>query len=203
MNFLDEWRLDFYFYKDESTFLFKHVILYYKLQGTLFPNSFHEGGQSEVYDFAFINSTLSKSYKCNAGIHIELGEVSLYMKHVIIEPFFNARRNPHIFEVENVCIGDLENPANFSLESWILSIVLGLFVAVIICSCLVFMCLKFKSRSKRGYKGVDGEEVERNTTSKENTTSHNNKRKSSYNRNKSEKINSTELDWGDEWIRRV
>jgi hypothetical protein len=132
MEFLDNWRLEFFFYKEESIFLFKHVILYYKLLGPLFPNSLDEGGQSEIYDYPFVNSSLNKTFKCNAGIHIELGEVTLNMKHVIIEPFFDTRLSTHTFASENVCIGDLEKPADNSLENLILLIIFVSLILIII-----------------------------------------------------------------------
>jgi hypothetical protein len=166
MEFLDDWRLEFFFNKDESTFLFKHVILYYKLQGPLFPNSLDEGGQSEIYDYPFVNSSLNKTYKCNSGIHIELGDVTLYMKNVIIEPFFDTRRIPHAFDLENVCFGDLEKPADNSIENIILICLIAGLIVIVLGSCIGFMCMKIRSRSNEGYQRAESTSSEKKAFSR-------------------------------------
>lgn len=163
MEFLDDWRLEFFFNKDESIFLFKHVILYYKLQGSLFPNSLDEGGQSEIYDYPFVNSSLNKTYKCNSGIHIELGDVTLHMKNVIIEPFFDTRRIPHSFDSENVCFGDLEKPADNSIENIILICLIAGLIVIVLGSCIGFMCMKIRSRSNEGYQRAESSPSEKKT----------------------------------------
>lgn len=184
ITFLQNWRLEFYFYKEESTFLLKHVILYYKLTGPLFPHSLHEGGQSEVYDYPFVNSTLHKSYKCNEGLQIDLGEVTLHMKHLLIEPFFDNRRTPHHFDAQHVCLGDLEKPPEASWENSIILILLGGLLFVIAFSCVFFMYLKFTSKSKSDYNIISkAVEVKKR------------------NLDDDDMVKSAE--WHEEWVRRV
>ena len=75
--FLNDWRLELYFNKLATTFLFNHVVLYYKLSGMLFPDSMHNGAQAEVYEVAYINSTLHRLFECRAGVRVELGEITM------------------------------------------------------------------------------------------------------------------------------
>jgi len=142
IDFENDWRLELYFYKINQTFLFNHIVLYYKFAGPLFPNSLHKGAQSEIYDFAFINSTIDKSYVCNSGLIIDLGNVLLSMQNIKIDPYFKQKPNK-IFESEISCPND--NPmaeAQINNSIWIqviiialvlISIVFILFVAFRIC----------------------------------------------------------------------
>ena len=107
LSFLDNWRLELYFYKLSHTFLFNHVVLYFKLTGKYWPGSVHNGAQSEIYDHTFINSTIQKAYECKNGLRIDLGEVTLTMKNIRIEPFFNKRPNIE-FEDKVTCHQDDE-----------------------------------------------------------------------------------------------
>ena len=141
INFLDTWRLEFFFYKEESIFLFNHIILYYKLNGPLFPNSLHEGGQSEVYDYIFVNSSTAQSYVCDKGVTIELGEVTLYMRHLRIEPYFDNRIGTR-FATEFVCAKDLDAHEHNSHESLITIIVIVIIVLIMVFCCAGFVYVK-------------------------------------------------------------
>jgi hypothetical protein len=142
--FLNDWRLELYFYREATTFIFNHVFLYYKLNGPRFPYSLHEGAQSEVYDYVYINSTLLQSYTCMTGIRIDLGEVVIHMKELRVEPFFNKRPNAG-FDSEIKCIGDerliVRNNIN---NAW--SILLAVvFFSLIFCCCVLFIVLKARN----------------------------------------------------------
>lgn len=147
LSFLNDWRLELYFYKQSTTFLFNHVVLYYKLNGPLFPYSTHNEAQSEVYDDVFINSTLSKSYTCLSGIQIDLGEVVIYLKNLRLEPFFNKRPNLP-FDSEILCPGDIKPDEDGNISNfWFLvgaSVVAGLVCFL----CTLFVCLGCKKRDE-------------------------------------------------------
>lgn len=145
LQFLNEWRLELYFYRTPETFLFNHVVLYYKLSGSnLFPGAVHAGAQSELYDFTFINSTISKSYKCISGIEIDLSEVKISLRNLTLEPFFNKRPNLPLDPAEE-CPQDQHAPVyNDSSSMWILAAI-ALVLALAIVSCTWFICYKIRS----------------------------------------------------------
>ena len=142
ITFLNNWRLDLFFNKKDSVFLFNHVILFYKLTGPQFPNSLHEGGQSEVYEYSFVNSSLNQSYECTNGVTIDLGEVTLYMRHMRIEPFFGNR---HIarFDTENQvrCERDFKQSEGFGRDIGLIIGMISLMLGVCLIGCCVF-CVK-------------------------------------------------------------
>ena len=133
-EFFDDWNLKFYFYKlNNKSFVFNHVVLYYKFSGSLYPNSLHNGAQSEIYDEPFINSSLHQSYSCKSGIRIELGNVLLHMYNIRVQPFFNKR--PGLpFDSEVICAADRPPPeTSSSLGFWIFGIIAStLFVLVVL-----------------------------------------------------------------------
>lgn len=142
--FLNDWRLELYFYREPTTFLFNHVVLYYKLTGDLFPNSIHNGAQSEIYDSTFINSTLFKSYRCFAGIEVDLSEVKIYLRNLTLEPFFNKRPNLP-FDPAEVCPQDNQSPVNDSNRNLIVLIVIATILALLVGCCTWFICYKVTS----------------------------------------------------------
>ncbi len=142
LSFLNDWRLEFYFYKDASRFLFKHVVLYYKLNPPLFPNAVHDGAQSEVYDFIYINSSLSKSYVCMSGIHIDLGEIKIQLKNLTVEPFFNKRPNQE-FDSAEVCANDLPPTPNIFSENFWIFMFAGVVILLIIFSCVIYIVITY------------------------------------------------------------
>ena len=146
--FLNEWRLELYFYKTQETFLFNHVVLYYTLSGPRFPYSIDDGAQSEVYDYVYINSTLSKSYKCLSGITIELGDITILLKNLIIEPFFNKRPNLP-FDASNVCPNDSPTPPNQSNEGLLILVILLIIVSIIVFCCGLFICIRWKKSHRQ------------------------------------------------------
>ena len=140
--FLNDWRLELYFYKMPTTFLFNHVVLYYKLSGQLFPESIHDGAQSEVYDIAYINSSLQKSYSCKHGFRVDLDEVSIYFKNFHIEPHFNNRPNQP-FEHEITCEADHFKWSSTDTNAWLIS--LAVFFCFLILCCFLFIYCKLKT----------------------------------------------------------
>lgn len=149
LAFLDDWRLELYFYKANTTFLFNHVVLYYKLSGPLFPYSIHNGAQSEVYDFVFINSTITNhSYACNTGIRIDLGEVIIYLKNLRVQPFFDKRPNLP-FDPELFCSGDIIPEPAADLSNPTFLIIFAVLVAFVSLCCLLFVCLHLRNSQQR------------------------------------------------------
>jgi len=150
IDFENDWRLELYFYKINQTFLFNHIVLYYKFAGPLFPNSLHKGAQSEIYDFAFINSTIDKSYVCNSGLNIDLGSVLLSMQNIRIDPYFKQKPNK-IFESEVSCPND--NPmaeAQINNYSWNLTIIMVLVLIGIFF--ILFVAFRVSDSRKTGKK---------------------------------------------------
>ena len=145
LQFLMDWRLELYFYRTPETFLFNHVVLYYRLSGSdLFPGASHAGAQSELYDSTFINSTISRSFKCISGIEIDLSEVKIYMRNLTLEPFFNKRPNLPLDPAEE-CAGDRQAPVQNDMSGfWILFSVFVI-LAITIASCTWFICYKIRS----------------------------------------------------------
>ncbi|RNA36895.1 lysosome-associated membrane glyco 2-like isoform X2 [Brachionus plicatilis] len=135
--FLNEWRLEFYFYRTNETYLFDHVVLYYKLDGALFPDSIHHGAQSEVYDYTFVNSTLSHSFRCNSGILIDLGEVKIDLVNFKVEAFFDKRPNLP-FDEEIVCEADKE-PLSQIFQGWLYIFAALIAFLVVISTLYLFM----------------------------------------------------------------
>lgn len=144
LKFLNEWRLELYFNRESTNhFVFKHVVLYYKLTGTRFPNSIHNGAQSEVYESVFVNSTMSKAYQCLSGVEIDLNEVIIHIRNLRIEPFFSKRPNVP-FESEVVCSPDLPKfTSDYSTQLWILGIIVCSVLVFVFC-CGWYVCYKLK-----------------------------------------------------------
>ena len=170
LHFANDWHLEFYFYKSKATFLFNHVVLFYKFAGPLFPRSAHNGAQSEVYDFAFINSSLTRPYVCITGVSMRLGDVTLVMRNLRVEPFFLSGLNrrpaasggagsgsqqqpslgpaqPMVFDSEVLCANDMRllmAESADAVPTWIiaLSVVAAVLFAVV---CLVFVVLRVVS----------------------------------------------------------
>lgn len=148
LQFLMDWRLELYFYRipeTSETFLFNHVVLYYRLSGSdIFPGAVHAGAQSELYDSTFINSSISKSYRCISGVEIDLSEVKIYLRNLTLEPFFNKRPNLP-FDPAEECPGDREAPVhNDTSTLWIL-IAIAVIIAITVISCTWFICYKIRS----------------------------------------------------------
>lgn len=142
ITFLNDWRLELYFYKMSSVFIFNHVVLFYKLSGQLFPESIHDGAQSEVYDTTYINSTLQKSYSCKHGIRVDLDEVTIFFRNLRIEPHFNKRPNQP-FENELTCEADHYKWSSSDTNAWLIS--LGVFFGFLILCCFLFIYCKLKT----------------------------------------------------------
>lgn len=141
LQFLQDWRLELYFYRAPETFLFNHVVLYYKLSGAdqLFPGAIHAGAQSELYDSTFINSSISRSYRCISGLEIDLSEVKIYVRNLTLEPFFNKRPNlPLDPAIE--CPQDRHAPTDGDATSmWVLiSIAAVLGLGILLCTWFIF-----------------------------------------------------------------
>lgn len=115
--FLNEWRLELYFSRANGTYLFDHVVLYYKLDGALFPDSIHHGAQSEIYDFIFVNSSLYHSYRCHTGVIIDLENIKINLINFKVEAFFDKRPNLP-FDEEIVCKADTE-PISTVFKGWL------------------------------------------------------------------------------------
>jgi hypothetical protein len=152
INFLNDWRLELYFYRESTTFIFNHVFLYYKISGARFPYSMHEGAQSEVYDVVYINSTLLQSYTCMTGIRIDLGEVVIYMKELRVEPFFNKRPNS-AFDTEVKCLGDEKLIIRNNINNVWSIIMAVIFFGLIVCCCGLFIYLKARNDQNSDKKG--------------------------------------------------
>ena len=137
ISFLKSWRLGLFFYKVNSTFLFNHGFLYYNLSETLSSASVvHSGAQAEVYDELFINSSLSHAFTCNSGIKIEFGDVTVHIKNLRLQPFFNRRPNAN-FDSEIVCTNDDPNiNVSGSISIWF-------FVFIISISLVILCCISF------------------------------------------------------------
>jgi hypothetical protein len=150
ITFLNDWHLELYFYKESQTsFIFNHVVLYYKINGALFPNSLHQGAQSEVYETAFINSTTLKSYSCQTGLRIDLGEVVILMRDVRVEPHFNRRPNQNFDPNDYVmCEVDKSLPVKNTMRNiGVVMIVLAFFLPIC-CCCGLFVFLKARNSKK-------------------------------------------------------
>lgn len=154
--FLDEWRLEFFFYRTNETYVFNHVVLYYKLDGPLFPNSIHHGAQSEIYDSTFVNSSLSHSFRCNSGISIDLKEVKIYLINFKLEAFFDKRPNLP-FDEEIVCQADME-PVSVVFKGW-LYIVAGLVAFLVIVSTF-YLLMIHRSHSKKLKREIESDPFE-------------------------------------------
>ena len=92
----------------------------------------------------FINSTIAKAFRCLAGIQIDLSEVTLYVRQLTLEPFFNKRPSMPLDPAEQ-CLQDrlpLRDAADGSV--WILVAVAAV-LAIAICSCTWFICYKIRS----------------------------------------------------------
>jgi hypothetical protein len=87
-QFLDDWRLELYFKKENQTYSLNHVTLYYDFNHEIFPNSIEHGSHSEVYNENFINATINKSFKCDSGVLIDLQDVKLNLTNLHVQPFF-------------------------------------------------------------------------------------------------------------------
>jgi hypothetical protein len=153
-EFLNDWNLKFYFYKvNNKSFVFNHVVLYYKFAGPLYPYSTHKGAQSEIYDTVFINSSLHHSYTCQSGIRMDLGNVILYLENLKVQPFFNKRANA-LFDAELVCAGDHPPPdPSSSYSIWLIILVVSI---ILICLILfiVFRVMSDDSRNKKEYNNL-------------------------------------------------
>ena len=122
--------------------------MYYKLDGPLFPGSIHHGAQSETYDKTFINSSLSKSFRCNSGLRIDLGEIVINLPNFRVEPFFNKRPNLP-FDDEIICTGDIvPQPSVLDQFKWVLYVIAGfLAFAILVGTC--FLCCKNSEKTKK------------------------------------------------------
>jgi hypothetical protein len=145
IDFFNDWRLEFYFYKlNNNTFLFNHVVFYYKFTGKLFPDSLHKGAQSEIYDLMFINSTADKSYICQSGIIMDLGNVMLTLRNFRIEPYFDKRPNQP-FEHEISCPSDQNQAAELSASNSVWIVTLIIFLAIISIVFILFIAFRIQS----------------------------------------------------------
>ncbi|CAF0896941.1 unnamed protein product, partial [Brachionus calyciflorus] len=154
--FLDNWRLEFYFYKTNDSYLFNHVVLYYQLDSVLFPNSTTHGARSEVYDNIYINSSLSKSYRCYSGLKIDLGdgEIIINLFNFKIEAFFNKRPNLP-FDEEVLCPNDIvPQPSVLDSVKWWLYVV-AIFSGILILASTCFVCCVHKEKKKEKSRDSD------------------------------------------------
>lgn len=127
-RFLNDWNLKLYFYKQNQTFIFNHVVLYYKFTDPLYPNANHNGAQAEIYDKTFINTSLTNSFVCKNGLRIDLGAVVLNIRNLRVEPFF-SKRESYAFDAEQICPQD--NPPVDSTSTytiWLTIIIVGIIV---------------------------------------------------------------------------
>lgn len=154
--FLNEWRLEFFFSRTNDTYLFDHVVLYYKLDGALFPDSIHHGAQSEIYDFTFVNSSLFHSYRCNSGVLIDLENIKINLINFKVEAFFDKRPNLP-FDEEIVCKADTE-PIPTVFKSWVY-IIAG-FVAFVVIVCTFFLFMIHRSVKKNINRELESDPFE-------------------------------------------
>lgn len=159
LYFLNDWRLEFYFYKSNTSYFFNHIVLYYSFNGPLFPNSIHKGAQSEVYDHTFANATLQTSIQCESGYKIDMGEVIIRLSDVHMQAFFNKRPNLP-FDNATVCPNDNPPDVLNNTNIMIPIVVFSVFVALIVASCAIYIYIK----AKRSYEGVATDTTDAVTT---------------------------------------
>ncbi len=153
-DFLNDWNLKLYFYKRNESFIFNHVVLFYKFDEPLYPHAHHNGAQAEIYDKIYINSSLTSSFACKNGLTINLGNVILHIKNLRVEPFF-SRRDSYAFDREVIC--DLDNPPEDTSNFWTIWLT-ALIIAIIVICFIFFIVFRISSdietRPKREYNSI-------------------------------------------------
>lgn len=131
-QFLDDWRLELYFKKENQTYSLNHVTLYYDFNHEIFPNSIEHGSHSEVYNEDFINATVNKSFKCDSGVLIDLHDVKLNLTNLHVQPFFYKPPN-FPYSTEEICIGDKPSSGDKPLHIIVpVAIFCGVFFMIIV-----------------------------------------------------------------------
>lgn len=153
-EFLTDWNLKLFFYHVNNSFVFNHVVLYYKFTEPLYPHAHHNGAQAELYDKIFINASEKNSFACNSGLRVDLGNVVLYIQNLRVQSFF-TRRETYEFDKEITCVQD--NPeddrANY-YTIWLTVLIVGI---IVICF-ILFIVFRISSdndaRPKKEYTGI-------------------------------------------------
>lgn len=131
-EFLNDWNLKLYFYKSNNSYIFNHVVLYYKFIEPLYPHANHNGAQAEIYNRIFINTSLTNSFVCKNGIRIDLGNVILYLQNLQVEPFFD-KRDSYAFDRAVVCSQDKPPVDSTSMRTiWLTILIVGIIVVCFI-----------------------------------------------------------------------
>lgn len=153
-QFLNNWNLKFYFYKNNNSYLFNHVILYYKFEEPLYSSANHNGAMAEIYDKTFINTSLSNSFTCMNGIKLDLGNVVLYIQNLRVQPFFTKQDN-YEFGPEIICSQDL--PPNEEASTFSIWVIILIVIVILICFVLfvVFRISSDDTRNKNRYRNED------------------------------------------------
>ena len=115
----------------------------------------HKGAQSEIYDLLFINSTADKSYVCQSGIIMDLGNIVLTLRNLRIEPYFDKKPNQP-FENEISCPSDQNQAAELTASNSVWIVTLVIFLCVISIVFILFIAFRIKDDE---YSNVETKDV--------------------------------------------